>query len=164
MLGRPGQISQICRNMKVTTQSSCIHELVTACDNGGGLQSQGHYYIGNHGGLPKLPQTSGLKWFEMVWSCLKWCEDMQDKYKITSGSRPGPSQGPARAPRGPWLGPGRLPLVILYSSCIFSHHFKPLQTISNQMFGVIQASTISYIKCFWCLLGIFQTFESYIFN
>ena len=38
-------------------------------------------------------------------------------YKLPSGSRPGPSRGPRMGrpeARGPWLGPRRLPLGIMY--------------------------------------------------
>ena len=43
-----------------------------------------------------------------IYTYIQDAQDLQDKYKITSGCRPGPSQWP----RG--SGPGRLPLGILY--------------------------------------------------
>ena len=61
------------------------------------------------------------------------------------------TKGRARAgpgPRGPWLGPGRLPLGILYLLCISWIYLGYILDIFGYVFGI-------FLVYFWYIFGIF---------
>ena len=59
----------------------------------------------------------------------------------------GAAHGPARDSRGPWVGPGQLPLGICYSSCVYS-----------DIFGIFGYMSCIFLICFsWKLAQVLSS-------